>query len=57
MLDMVKELNLLEAIKKNPHSILLLDEIEKAHPVMYDTSPQIMDSAKITDQNGQSADP
>ena len=47
---------LTEAIKKNPHSILLLDEIEKAHPVMYDTLLQIMDSAKITDQNGQSAD-
>ena len=47
---------LTEAIKKNLHSILLLDEIEKAHPVMYDTLLQIMDSAKITDQNGQSAD-
>jgi ATP-dependent Clp protease ATP-binding subunit ClpA len=47
---------LTEAIKKNPNSILLLDEIEKAHPVMYDTLLQIMDNAKITDQNGQSAD-
>ncbi len=39
-------------IKKNPHTVLLLDEIEKAHPDIMNILLQIMDGAKLTDNNG-----
>lgn len=45
-----------EAIRKNPHTVLLLDEIEKAHPDLYSILLQIMDHATLTDNNGQEAD-
>jgi hypothetical protein len=41
-----------EAIKKHPHSVLLLDEIEKAHPELLNILLQVMDNATITDNNG-----
>ncbi len=41
-----------EAIKKHPYSVLLLDEIEKAHPDLVNILLQIMDSATLTDNNG-----
>ena len=41
-----------EMIKKNPHTVLLLDEIEKAHPDVMNILLQIMDGAKLTDNNG-----
>ncbi len=43
---------LTEAIKKHPYSVLLLDEIEKAHPDLINILLQIMDSATLTDNNG-----
>ncbi|MCK4441345.1 MAG: AAA family ATPase, partial [Sulfurovaceae bacterium] len=39
-------------IKKNPHTVLLLDEIEKAHPDIMNILLQVMDGAKLTDNNG-----
>ena len=43
---------LTEMIKRNPHTVLLLDEIEKAHPDIMNILLQIMDGAKLTDNNG-----
>jgi ATP-dependent Clp protease ATP-binding subunit ClpA len=47
---------LTEAIKKHPYSVLLLDEIEKAHPDLVNILLQIMDNASLTDNNGYRAD-
>ena len=47
---------LTEAITKNPHAVLLLDEIEKAHPDVYNLLLQIMDHGTLTDNNGRKAD-
>jgi ATP-dependent Clp protease ATP-binding subunit ClpA len=47
---------LTEAIRKSPHSVLLLDEIEKAHQDIFNTLLQIMDYATLTDNNGRKAD-
>ncbi len=47
---------LTEAITKNPHSVLLLDEIEKAHPDVFNLLLQIMDHGVLTDTNGRQAD-
>ena len=47
---------LTEVIKKYPYSVLLLDEIEKAHPDLVNILLQIMDSATLTDNNGYKAD-
>ncbi len=47
---------LTDSIRKNPHCILLLDEIEKAHLDLYNILLQIMDYATLTDNNGKSAD-
>ena len=46
---------LTEAIKKNPYTVLLLDEIEKAHPELINILLQIMDNATLTDNNGYKA--
>jgi len=43
---------LTEMIRKNPHTVLLLDEIEKAHPDIMNILLQVMDGAKLTDNNG-----
>ena len=43
---------LTEKIKKHPHTVLLLDEIEKAHPDIMNILLQVMDGAKLTDNNG-----
>ena len=45
-----------DAIRKTPHCILLLDEIEKAHPDIYNVLLQVMDHATLTDNNGRQAD-
>lgn len=45
-----------ETIKKHPHSVLLLDEIEKAHPDMLNILLQVMDNATLTDNNGNVSD-
>lgn len=47
---------LTEMIKKNPHTLLLLDEVEKAHPEVLNLFLQVMDYGKLTDNNGQSVD-
>lgn len=44
---------LTEAIEKNPYSVILLDEIEKAHPDIYNVLLQIMDYGSVTDNNGK----
>ena len=43
---------LTEIVKKNPHTVLLLDEVEKAHPDIMNILLQVMDGAKLTDNNG-----
>lgn len=45
-----------EAIKKHPHSVVLLDEIEKAHPELINILLQVMDSATLTDNTGYKVD-
>jgi len=47
---------LTEAITKNPHCVLLLDEIEKAHPEVFNLLLQVMDHGVLTDNNGRKAD-
>lgn len=47
---------LTEEIRKNPHAVLLLDEIEKAHPDIYNILLQAMDYATLTDNQGRKAD-
>jgi len=47
---------LTEAIAKNPHCVLLLDEIEKAHPDVFNLLLQVMDHGALTDNNGRHAD-
>ena len=47
---------LTEAINKTPHAVILLDEIEKAHPDLLNILLQIMDHGKLTDANGREAD-
>jgi ATP-dependent Clp protease ATP-binding subunit ClpA len=47
---------LTEAINKHPHSVVLLDEIEKAHPDVYNLLLQIMDHGTLTDTNGRKTD-
>ena len=45
-----------EAVNKNPHAVLLLDEIEKAHPDVFNILLQVMDHGTLTDNNGRKAD-
>ena len=45
-----------DAIHKHPHAVLLLDEIEKAHPDVYNLLLQVMDHGTLTDNNGRKAD-
>jgi ATP-dependent Clp protease ATP-binding subunit ClpA len=47
---------LTEAIKKQPHAVLLLDEIEKAHPEVFNILLQVMDHGSLTDSNGRKTD-
>jgi ATP-dependent Clp protease ATP-binding subunit ClpA len=47
---------LTDAINKTPHTVLLLDEIEKAHPDLFNVLLQVMDHGKLTDNNGKPAD-
>uniref|UniRef100_UPI0026F10384 AAA family ATPase n=1 Tax=Gracilinema caldarium TaxID=215591 RepID=UPI0026F10384 len=47
---------LTDAVRKQPHAVVLLDEIEKAHPDIYNILLQIMDYATLTDNNGRKAD-
>ncbi|WP_406704108.1 ATP-dependent Clp protease ATP-binding subunit ClpA [Sodalis sp.] len=47
---------LTDAVLKHPHSVLLLDEIEKAHPDVFNLLLQVMDNGTLTDNNGRKAD-
>ena len=47
---------LTDAVRKTPHAVLVLDEIEKAHPDIYNVLLQVMDHATLTDNNGRKAD-
>ena len=47
---------LIDAIRRSPHAVLLLDEIEKAHPDMFSILLQVMDHATLTDSHGRKAD-
>ncbi len=47
---------LVDAVRKNPHAVLLLDEIEKAHPDIFAILLQVMDHATLTDNHGHKAD-
>jgi ATP-dependent Clp protease ATP-binding subunit ClpA len=47
---------LTEQVNKNPHAVLLLDEIEKAHPDVFNILLQVMDHGTLTDNNGRKAD-
>jgi len=47
---------LIEAVRKNPHAVLLLDEMEKAHPDVFNVLLQVMDYATLTDSSGRKAD-
>jgi ATP-dependent Clp protease ATP-binding subunit ClpA len=47
---------LTEAVTKHPHSVILLDEIEKAHPEVFNILLQVMDHGSLTDNNGRKAD-
>ena len=47
---------LTEAVAKTPHAVVLLDEIEKAHPQIFNILLQVMDHGRLTDHNGKQAD-
>ncbi|TPW36351.1 ATP-dependent Clp protease ATP-binding subunit ClpA [Oecophyllibacter saccharovorans] len=47
---------LTDAVDQNPHAVLLLDEIEKAHPALFNILLQVMDHGKLTDHNGKTVD-
>ncbi|MDZ7923803.1 MAG: ATP-dependent Clp protease ATP-binding subunit ClpA [Marinagarivorans sp.] len=47
---------LTDAVTKHPHSVVLLDEVEKAHPDVFNLLLQVMDHGKLTDNNGRAAD-
>ena len=47
---------LTDSVRKNPHCVVLLDEIEKAHPDIFNILLQVMDHATLTDNNGREAD-
>jgi len=47
---------LIDAVRKSPHAVLLLDEIEKAHPDLFSILLQVMDHATLTDTHGRQAD-
>ena len=47
---------LIDAVRKSPHAVLLLDEMEKAHPDLFNILLQVMDHATLTDSHGRKAD-
>ena len=53
MLALIKVGNFQSLIEKNPYCVLLIDEIEKAHPDIFNILLQIMDYGKLKDQNGK----
>ena len=55
MSDLIRE-GCLPTASKHPHCVLLLDEIEKAHPDLFNVLLQVMDHGKLTDHNGKQVD-
>lgn len=53
MLDM-KKAQLTEAVRRKPYSVVLFDEIEKAHPDVFNILLQVLDDARLTRQHGKS---
>ena len=47
---------LTEAVRRRPYSVILLDEVEKAHPDVFNILLQVMDHGTLTDTNGRQAD-
>jgi len=47
---------LTDGVDQDPHCVLLLDEMEKAHPDVYNILLQVMDHGKLTDHNGRTVD-
>merc|ERR1712023_240063 len=47
---------LTEAVRRQPHTVILLDEIEKAHPDVYNVLLQILDDGRLTDSKGRTVD-
>ena len=47
---------LTEAVRRKPYSVVLLDEIEKAHPTVFNTLLQVLDEGRLTDNKGRTAD-
>ena len=56
MSDSIRAGCLTDGIDQHPHSVLLLDEIEKAHPDLFNILLQVMDHGKLTDHNGKQID-
>ena len=55
ILDMMKG-QLTEAVRRNPYSVILLDEVEKAHTDVFNVLLQILDEGRLTDSKGRSVD-
>ena len=53
MSDSTRAACLTDAVDQHPHVVLLLDEIEKAHPDLFNILLQVMDYGKLTDHNGK----
>src|SRR5699024_10466534 len=47
---------LTEAVRRRPYSVVLLDEVEKAHPEVFDILPQVLDDGRLTDGQGRTVD-
>ena len=56
MLAMMKEDSLHEAVRRKPYSVVLFDEIEKAHPDVFNVLLQVLDDGRITDSQGRTVD-
>ena len=53
---MMKVDELTEAVRRKPYSVVLLDEIEKAHPDVFNTMLQLLDDGRLTDSQGRTVD-
>ena len=56
MLDTMKAVSLLKAVRRKPYSVVLFDEVEKAHPDVFNVLLQVLDDGRITDSQGRTVD-
>ncbi len=56
MLDMMKAVSLQKLFRRKPYSVVLFDEIEKAHPDVFNVLLQVLDDGRITDSQGRTVD-